>query len=64
MQQQENTSPTMSGIETTKRFARAGTARVSGFESPPSVRRADEDRRRRHRERAIASWLRSLVRNA
>jgi hypothetical protein len=28
----------------------------------PSDRRADEDRERRHRERTIASWLRSLSR--
>jgi hypothetical protein len=28
----------------------------------PSSRRSDEERERRHRERAIASWLRSLSR--
>jgi hypothetical protein len=28
----------------------------------PSVRRSDEERERRHRERAIAAWLRSLNR--
>jgi hypothetical protein len=28
----------------------------------PSVRRSDEERERRHRERAIAAWLRSLSR--
>ena len=28
----------------------------------PSVRRSDEERERRHRERTIAAWLRSLNR--
>jgi hypothetical protein len=67
--QQRNQS---SGHRPPRRFARAADdagaphpARLEltvpeDFGRPPSERRSMEDRRRRHRERAIAAWLRDL----
>ena len=49
----------------TGRFVRSADGHATGPGAPtPSERRAAEERERRHRERAIASWLRSLVRDA
>jgi len=61
------------GTPTRWRFARAGeefapppstSAPVAGTElrERPSARRSEEERLRRHRERAIAAWLRDLAR--
>jgi hypothetical protein len=55
------------------RFQRAGEDILSSSTIPPAVpgdrgdgrpsaRRFEEERRRRHRERAIAAWLRDLSR--
>ena len=51
----------------TGRFVRSADGHATGPGAPtttPSERRAAEERERRHRERAIAGWLRSLVRDA
>jgi hypothetical protein len=40
----------------------APTAPVTRQQPKPSVRRQEEERRRRVRERAISAWLRSLSR--
>jgi hypothetical protein len=54
----------------TLRLTGVGTAVPPGVTAPswsqqrprPSARRSDEERERRHRERTIAAWLRSLNR--
>ena len=59
--QQQTSAPAMAREvkPMTRRLTRAGETR---FSRAPSARRAEEDRERRHRERAIATYLRSLVR--
>jgi hypothetical protein len=48
--------------DTVRRAPDPANPSESRFARPPSARRGDEERARRHRERAIAAWLRDLAR--
>jgi hypothetical protein len=56
------TPPVASATRGPMSFARSGDA--DQRKPRPSARRAYEDRRRRHRERTIATWLRTLEQTA